>query len=151
MQVITSRLYICQCVDAGTYQGTEGKVEVFTSPQHETYGPNGNAESLRMFGTWALLAVKDVEIEYEPTPIDGVAQNMVEKYEAELSRIRAQAYREETQIQGKIAKFKALTYKGPIEGEIIPADDKPQEEIEADDAEIVVVDTRKDDPLDIPF
>ncbi|AZF88664.1 hypothetical protein HOU67_gp28 [Escherichia phage Skarpretter] len=151
MQTITTRLYICQCVDAGTYQGTEGKVEVFTNPQHESYGPNGNADSLRMFGTWALLAVKDVEIEYEPAPIDSVAKDMIEKYETELSRHRAAAYRTETQLQGKIARFKAIAYKGPVESEIIPADDKPQQEIDAEDAEIVEPAPKKDPDLDIPF
>lgn len=137
MQTITTRIYVCQCVDAGTYQGKEGQIAAFTTPQHETYGPNGNAESLRMFGTWALLAVKDVEIEYEPAPLDSVAKDMIEKYETELSRHRAAAYRTETQLQGKIARFKAIAYKGPVEGEIIPADGKPQQEIDAEDAEIV--------------
>lgn len=152
MPVITTRLYVCQCVDAGTYQGKEGQIKTFTDPQHETYGPNGNGESLRMFGTWALLAVKDVEIEYDPAPIDAVAKDMIEKYETELTRHRAESYRKETQLQGKIARFKAIAYKGPVEGEIIPANDKPQQEIEAEDAEIVEPAAPKQDPdLDIPF
>lgn len=141
VQAITARIYVCQCIEAGTCRGSEGEIKAFTDPQHETYGPNGHGDT-RIFGVWALVAVKDVTIEFEEPDHAKIAQEMIDRYESELNKHRAEAFRREQFLEGRIAKFKALTHKDGVEGEIIPACTKPGSG--ADDAEDA-------DFNDIPF
>lgn len=88
------------------------------------------------------MAVKDVTIEFEEPDHAKIAQEMIDRYESELNKHRAEAFRREQFLEGRIAKFKALTHKDGVEGEIIPACTKPGSS--ADDAEDA-------DFNDIPF
>lgn len=142
VQSITARIYVCQCIESGTCSGKEGEIKAFTSPQHEHYGPNTNVGDTRLFGVWALVAAKDVTIEYEAPDHAKIAQDMINRYENELTKHRAEAFRREQFLEGRIARFKALTNKDGVEGEIIPACTKPGSK--ADDAEDADFD-------DIPF
>jgi hypothetical protein len=134
VQSITARVYVCQCIEAGTYQGTEGQIRAFDRPQHEDYGPNGSGDT-RMFGVWALVTVKDLTIEFEPLDQAKLAADMIARYEKKLNEHRAQAFRTEQFLEGRIAKFKALTFKDGVEGEIIPSCTKPTSSVDADDAD----------------
>lgn len=147
METITQRVYICMCIESGNYQGKEGQIKIFNDPMHETYGPDGNGDTSFM-GTWALVEAKDITLEYTPLDQSKLAADMIAKYEAELSKHRAAAFRREQFLEGRIAKYHALTYKGDgeaLEGQIIPTCTKPREEIDADDAEIIEPADEKDD------
>lgn len=150
METITQRVYICQCIEAGTFQGKEGQVKIFDGAQHEYYGPGGGGDT-RMIGTWALVEARDLTLEYQPLDLAKFSADMIAKYEAELTKHRSEAFRREQFLEGRIAKYQALTYKGDgeaVEGQIIPSCTKPREEIEADDAEII---EPADDEEDFPF
>lgn len=144
MAILKTTVFICMCIEAGTWAGKEGEVKHFHENHAEYYGINGAGDN-KNYGTWTLIEAKEIELEYTPPDMAELASEMVEKFEKALDKHRAEAFSREQFLKGRIAKFQALTYNGESaqDGEIIPACEKPREDDDADDAEFKDIPWRK--------
>lgn len=135
MPTLKTTLFICMCIEAGRYDGKEGEVAAFDVDRGKNYSPGGHGDT-DMMGTWVTLETKEISVEYAKPDVEKFTSTIIAGFERQLEKHRAEAFSREQFLQGRIAKFQALTYKGDEAAEVIVADN-PADDVDADDAEIV--------------
>lgn len=135
MPTLKTTLFICMCIEAGRYAGKEGEVQAFDVERGKHYQPGGQGDTDSM-GTWVTLETQEINVEYAKPDVEKFTSAVIDGLERQLEKHRAESFAREQFLQGRIAKFQALTYKGDDAAEVIVAD-KPDDDVDADDAEIV--------------
>lgn len=158
MPAVTKTVYVCLCVSepkAGYSSYKRGAVTISDYDLGDLYSVERYVES-KDNPAMITLSTQEISIDYVMPSAEEIAVITLPIMEAGLQKLRADFVVAETRLLADIASIKQLTYKGPIEGDFVAAADSakevnPRRQEDVSDAEIVVVDTRKDDPLDIPF
>lgn len=135
MPTLKTTMFICMCIEAGRIDGKEGEVRAFTKDHGAAYSNDGAGDT-EYFGTWVTLETKEIAVQYAKPDVEKFTSAVIDGLERQLEKHRAESFAREQFLQGRIAKFQALTYKGDDAAEVIVAD-KPADDVDADDAEIV--------------
>ncbi len=155
MPTIHKTLFVCLCVAEGKDGGPKrGSVSVESFDYSSIWGVDEHIRSGGKNAAYVLLKTFECAIDYDmPTPEEQAATSLP-IMEAGLQKLRADFVVQETKFLADIASIRALTYKGPLEGDFVAAADSarevnPRRAEDVQDAEIVPAAPKPD--LDIPF
>lgn len=160
MAFATRKMFICYCVAEATAAGysfyKRGKVQLSDHDLGSLYSVEKHVAAAGKEPAFITLGEKEIVVEYDEPSAEQIAEISLPILEQGLQKLRADFVVAETRLLADIASVRQLTYKGPLEGDFVAAADSARDvtpkDIDADEAEITVIDTRDDDDkFNVPF
>lgn len=157
MPVINKTLFVCLCVAEGKNgRPKRGSVSVESFDYSAIWSVEEHIRKGGESAAYVLLKTFECAIDYDMPSAEEQAAISLPIMEAGLQKLRADFTVQETKFLADIASIRALTYKGPLEGDFVAAADNarevnPRRAEDVQDAEIVPAAPKADFDPDIPF